>query len=204
MRILLYGSTYITERCARFIRAMTTHEVVGHVPCRRRPTIPGQMRCPVVADEADVDYDIRLSIQFDAKIDYRGTPAYNLHTGLLPEWGGSDILYHTLRLGAGRQGLSFHEITDRLDCGYIISKITYPVWSGDTMVDLYERVARLAPPFLACGLFLVEHLNMPQMGEAPEPPTMFRRGDINLRDRDRYAETPRLICERLGIPYEGK
>jgi len=204
MKILIYGSTYIAARCASFLRAMTTHEIVGYVPCCGRPTIPGQMRCLPVKDEADVEHDFRLSIQFDRKIDHCGTPAYNLHTGLLPDWGGSDILYHTLRLGATQQGLTFHEITDRLDCGYIVSKITYPVWANDTMVDLYERVARLAPPFLASGLFLVEHLNMPRMGEAPERPTMYRRGTVAPWDQEVYAETPRLICERMGIPWEAR
>jgi hypothetical protein len=201
VKILLYGSTYITERCAALLSKH--HEIVGHVPNQYEPTIPGRMSVPIVA-EADVEHDIRLSIQYDASIHLVGQPAYDVHTGLLPRWGGNDILYHTLRQGANEQGLTFCQISDRQGCGYIISKITYPVRASDTMVDLYERVARIAPLFVVTALSLLELLGLDlRSGAMPAPPVMFHRGDIQPGDRGIYAETPRLICERLGIELEG-
>ena len=190
-RIALYGSTYISELCALALLE-AGYNLVGYVPCRRTPTVPGQMPLPAIT--VDTPHDVKLSVQFDDKIKLDERPGYNLHTGLLPEWGGCDILYHTLKAGARVQGLTFHEMTDHFDQGPIISKITYPVFAGDDMVSLYKRMARLAPRFVVAAMELLDMLDPHSVVACEsEQPALHRRGQIAPEDVDLYALTPELL-----------
>lgn len=186
MRILIYGSTYLTEVCCRVLSAK--HQLIGYVPNVKAPTVPGNVPLPVAS--GDEPCEIALSIQYDHKITPR-VPTFNVHTGLLPEWGGCDILYHTLREGAHEQGLTFHQVTDRFDYGPIISKITYPVLPGDTMVDLYRRLVAVGPGFVDAALDLFWLVNVIHCFSAP--PRLFKRGDILPEDRGVYTETPGIL-----------
>ena len=138
MRILLLGSTVLSAAVEAALP-----EVVGHVPSVK-PAFPGRMRSPVVPETTP--HDIKLSVQFDRKVVDIGN-AYNLHTGLLPHYGGVDILHHTLENGDRQQGLTFHAMSDRFDAGPIISTITYPVLRADGVVELYQRMLAIAPTF---------------------------------------------------------
>lgn len=196
MRVLVYGSTYLAEVSCRYLINHTNHIVSGYVPNATEPTVPGDMSFLRRADDR-CDHDIRLSIQYDQMILFQGKPAFNIHTGLLPEWGGTDILYHTLRERVAKQGLTFHEIVDRLDQGYIIATMTYPVFQNDTMVDLYKRLVALTPHFTAASLDLLEVLGLDRVTGRPmqEEVRRFRRGQVDLKDQEEYARTPRTLRE---------
>lgn len=173
MRILIYGSTFITALVEKEL--MKHHDVVGHIPSHN-PVFPGKMKSPWAHEK--FGYDIKLSIQYNKKID-DVTRAYNLHTGLLPMYGGCDIIYHTLENGEKEQGLTFHKMTDKFDEGEIISKITYPVFKDDTALDLYKRICSLAPKFATTAIELMKSTNY--YGIDAQKPILYKRGEGILR-----------------------
>lgn len=194
-RILIYGSTYITEVCVKAL-LQEGFDLVGHIPNTREPTVPGVVPLDVVSE--GVPHDIKLSIQYDTLIPLTSEPGFNLHTGLLPAWGGKDILYHTIRKGARTQGLTFHLMTDRYDQGPIVSKLTYPVLPSDDMISLYQRMVTLAPGFAVSCMEIVDSLGLDNVLGCPtEAPTLYRRGDIALEDLDIYRATPARLRELL-------
>lgn len=175
MRILLFGSTVLSAHVEAALP-----EVVGHVPSVR-PAFPGKMLSPIVDEGAP--HDIKLSVQYDKRLE-NTTNAYNLHTGLLPEYGGTDILHHTLENGASEQGLTFHVMTDQLDSGPIVSKITYPVLPSDGVIDLYRRMMAIAPHFVRSSLAL---LGLVDTGTImSRKARLYKRSDV--KNRERYAK----------------
>jgi hypothetical protein len=173
MRILLLGSTVLSAHVEAALP-----EVIGHVPSAE-PAFPGKMLSPVVAETTP--HDIKLSVQFDRKLrDTRN--AYNLHTGLLPQYGGRDILHHTLMNGDREQGLSFHAMSDQFDAGPLISTITYPVLPSDGIIELYQRMLIVAPLFVRSSLALLPFVDVTQI--SGWVPKLYKHSDI--KDWDRY------------------
>jgi hypothetical protein len=184
MRILLLGSTVLSA-----LVEAALPEVVGHIPSAR-PAFPGRMQSPIVPDTTP--HDIKLSVQFDRKlVDIRN--AYNLHTGLLPHYGGVDILHHTLENGDREQGLTFHAMSDRFDAGPIISTITYPVLPSDGIVELYERMLAVAPHFVRSSLALLGFVDVTQINGTV--PKLYKHSDI--KNLDRYARDGDALSDYL-------
>jgi len=185
MKILIYGSAHLTSEACKLLN--DHYDLVGHIPSID-PVIAGKMDLPIV-DES-VEHDIKLSLQYNRKMKNL-EKAFNVHTGLLPLWGGQDILYHTLKELPKEQGLTFHKMTDQYDYGNIISKITYPVYKTDTMVDLYTRMTSLFPAFVLSSLkLLADPLELLQIDNCPlQKPRLFRRGQILQEDLEDYEKT---------------
>lgn len=179
-RILIYGSSYLTELVIDKVRR--THEIVGYVPCKSKPTVPGSnIRAPLY--DGTTPYDIAISIQYDRKIPVDGK-TFNLHTGLLPEYGGRDILRHTLNENQSEQGLTFHVIDEEYDSGNIISKITYPVLADDTEKDLYQRQCLIAPGFMVSCLQLLRVMDEEQVERCHSYPPRLLDRDGTGKDKD--------------------
>lgn len=167
MRILIYGSTYLTEICVNQL-IKDGYNLVGYIPSEN-PVFKGTINLPIV-DET-IDHDIKLSIQYDKKL-ITTKDAYNLHTGLLPKYGGCSILYHTIKNDEEEQGLTLHKMTEDFDEGGIISKMSYAVLPEDTVADLYTRLCIIAPKFLSNALSLLSY-----EGKAHHP-VLYRRKDV--------------------------
>ena len=181
-KILIYGSSHLSAVTCDLLRHH--YDVVGYIPSSK-PTIAGEMNMPRVYEE--IEHDIKLSLQYDKKlVDIEN--AFNVHTGLLPQWGGTDILYHTLQEEAIEQGLTFHKMTNKFDYGAIISKISYPVFKTDSMVDLYEKMTRCFPNFVLSSLRILESIE-DISGCQIEKPRLFKRGNINSSDTELYKNT---------------
>jgi Formyl transferase len=184
MRILLLGSTVLSA-----VVEAALPEVVGHIPSVK-PSFPGRMRSPVVPETTP--HDIKLSVQFDRKVvDVRN--AYNLHTGLLPHYGGMDILHHTLENGDRQQGLTFHAMSERLDAGPIISTVTYPILPSDGVVQLYERMLAVAPHFVRSSLALLGLVDVAEIDGIV--PKLYRHSDI--KNPDRYTKDGKALSDFL-------
>jgi methionyl-tRNA formyltransferase len=197
MKILLYGSTHLTS--VVYEETKDNFEFVGYVPSKS-PRIPGIINLPRVQNPSRYDHDIKLSIQYDRKIlDYEN--AYNIHTGLLPEWGGSDILYHTLNQGACEQGITFHKMTSRFDYGPIISKITYPVFENDTVLELYERMFDIIPCFVYSSLKLLKRVGYKNVnGCQKQEPIIYKRSkDIKKSDQNHYQRMGEKLVNLYGV-----
>lgn len=184
VRVLIYGSSPLTEAVTRAIVTKSRHEVVGYV-ASKKPWLRGRMDLVAKKAKPIVPHDIGLSVQYDRMLPVDGR-TFNLHSGWLPSWGGCDILYHTLREKATEQGLTFHRITETLDRGPVVLRLEYPVLPQDDMLSLYDRMLSLAPNFALVALWMLEkngiRAEYPDSGE----PMMYRRGQIDEKDREEY------------------
>lgn len=198
MRILILGSTYLTELCVNQL-LKDGFNLVGYIPSEN-PTFRGRINLKEVTE--DTPHDIKLSIQYDLKvIDVRN--AYNLHTGLLPLYGGCSILYHTIKNKDVEQGLTFHKMTQNFDDGEIISKMSYPVLPTDKVEDLYMRMCSIAPKFLSNAL----SLNV--VGKSYIPTLHYKKDvpdDVSKRDREEIAKRIETkSCKIIAISFaEGR
>jgi len=195
MKILIYGSTYLTEVVCNYLKK--EFNLVGYVPSNN-PFIGGNIQLPRVENVEDCPHDIKLSIQYDKKIiDHEN--AYNVHTGLLPLWGGCDIMYHTLKEGAKEQGITFHKMTDQIDYGPIISKITYPIFESDGVLELYKKQSSIAPGFVASSLRLLEQIGENNVSKCIlRKPRIFRkRKNISPEDILEYEETGKKLIKEF-------
>ena len=171
--ILILGSTYLTELAIS--KLQDKYNLVGYVPSVA-PTNKGNIELPVI--DITTKCDITLSIQYD-RIVKDTHNCFNVHTGLLPEYGGTNILDYSIHNKAHEQGLTLHKMTERLDHGPIISKITYPVLPTDTAFDLYKRLLTIGPQFILSSLKLLETLSVGQINNCYERiPTIYRRGEF--------------------------
>lgn len=184
MRILVYGSTYLSAITSEFLIKNSNYELIGYIPNHKRVTIPGKMPIPVTSE--DTPSDMILSLQYD-KIIINTEKSFNVHTGLLPEYGGVDILYHTIKNKSKEQGITFHKITKDLDYGPIISKISYPVLPEDTVEILYKRLAIIFPSFVLSSLKLLETIPWDKINYChSETPIIYKSGQILKKDMDDY------------------
>ena len=182
-RILIYGSSYLTELVID--RLKRTHDVIGYVPCKSKPTIPGG--CINVPEyDGTTPYDISISVQYDRKLPVDGR-TFNLHTGLLPEYGGRDILRHTLNENQTEQGLTFHLVDEGYDSGNIISKITYPIIEGDTEKSLYQKQCLIAPTFVLSCLHLLRTMKKSQLEQCHSYPPRLLERDGTGKDQDFFS-----------------
>ena len=174
-KILILGSTRLTEQVVRVL--YNKYELVGFVPSKN-PTIEGVIDLPEVS--INHECDIKLSIQYDKMVrDTRN--AFNIHTGLLPNYGGTNILDYTLKNKDYEQGMTFHKMTEKLDYGPIISKISYPVLKGDRTIDLYKRLFSIIPSFTLSSLKLLENLEYQDIIQCnQQEPKIYKRGEFEL------------------------
>ena len=196
-KILILGSTYLTEKVIEKLKN-TEFTLVGYRPSQD-PFIKGNIDLPVIPEGEECQHDIKLSIQYDKKVlDYHN--AYNVHTGLLPLWGGRDLMYHTLKEGESEQGLTFHKMTDQFDYGPIISKVTYPVLPNDTEIDLYDRQATIAPDFVYLSLKLLDKIGLKASDNCyMKKPRLFkRRKNILSTDINNYVEMGNKLVKLYG------
>ena len=171
--ILILGSTLLTELCVNRIKER--YNLVGFMPSRR-PTKQGNIDLPEV--DINEPCDIKLSIQYD-KMVKEVDNSFNLHTGLLPQYGGTNLLDYALKNQEVEQGLTLHKMTGELDYGPIVSKITYPIFPEEKAVNLYHRVLTIAPDFLLSSLALLEGLSEAQVSLChKEQPTIYKRGEF--------------------------
>tara|TARA_R110000823_G_scaffold256802_1_gene378644 strand:- start:2128 stop:2688 length:561 start_codon:yes stop_codon:yes gene_type:complete len=176
--ILILGSTLLTEKAIDMMRHR--YNLIGHIPSKK-PTVEGNIRLPIV--DMDVDYDIALSIQYD-RIIKNPVNCFNVHTGLLPKYGGTNILDYSIKNKEKEQGITLHKMTDKLDFGPIISKSTYPVLEGDTAYDLYKRLLCIGPNFVFASLELLQELSEEQIEECyTEKPTIYKRGEFKINKK---------------------
>ncbi len=186
MNILVFGSTFLTEVTCRHLLGAGKHKLVGYVPNSRRITVPGNTPIPEASPMSPCD--IILSIQYDRIID-DVAKSFNVHTGLLPKYGGVDILYHTLKNRETEQGITFHKITERLDFGPIVSRISYPVFEDDTVVDLYKKMALILPSFVESSLDILEAITPEGAAKCHMfEPRIYKSSQIADEDKETYRE----------------
>ena len=203
MRVLLLGSTYLTAKTAEFLLDQPDITVVGYCANTRRNYFPGRMPVAEVVED-EVEYDIKLSIQYD-KIIKNVTKAYNIHTGFLPSYGGVDTIYHAYKNDETYQGITFHRMTNVLDGGQILSRISFPL-KKNTIAENYMRLATVIPSFVYTSLRLLQTIRTDEEVTIPTiTPRIYKSGQIDANDQDFYRESGDKIIDLIkqleGVDY---
>ena len=187
-KILILGSTYLTELGVEKLKDLG-YNLVGCVRNKKSP-VPGNITLP----DADfsVDHDIALSIQYN-KLIQNPKNVFNFHTGILPEYGGADILRHTINNKEREQGITFHKMGAEYDNGPIISKITYPVFDTDTVESLYLRQCSIAADFICSCVKLLSNIPEDNIDKCLiQKPKIYKRSKKSII---RYREHPMNILD---------
>lgn len=94
-----------------------------------------------------------------------------------------------LKNGETGQGITFHKITERLDFGPIVSRISYPVFEDDTVAGLYERMALILPSFVESSLDILETITPEGAMKCPVIElTIYKSGQVADEDKEIYRE----------------
>lgn len=165
MKIQLYGSTILSAIVAKYL-LKAGFDVVGYVPSNA--TFPGDMPVP----EGEFPHDIKLSVQYDKKLP-ADDKTYNIHTGILPEYGGCNILSHTIKNKEKYQGMTFHKVNDTFDGGKVLCSMRYPVLSTDSVKDLYYKMRSTIGPFSVLCMETVE------WDGHEHKPVIYKRSDLD-------------------------
>jgi len=196
MKILIFGSTYLSAITSEFLIKNSDYELIGYVANKKRLTIPGKMPLKEVSENADCD--IILSLQYDQMIK-NTNKSFNVHPGLLPGYGGVDILYHTIKNKSFEQGITFHKITNSLDRGPILSRISYPVFAIDTIEILYERMSLIFPLFVLSSLKLLEIVPWQMIDKCYSvKPNIYNSSQVADDDIESYRETGVMLKNKFG------
>jgi len=193
MRVLIYGSTYLTQKCVEYLlRYPGNYELIGYIPAPY-PTVPGIIPLPLVFTSEP--HDIGINLGYEQRIDPWDN-VYNIHPGLLPEFGGCDLLHHTVVQQKIEQGITFQKMEESFDSGPILAKVTYPVFRDDDVLSLWQRVLRLYGPFVRYCLELLETFPLEKIVERPcIIPRRYKRGKIQEKYRIMYQNDIRRLKE---------
>jgi len=102
-----------------------------------------------------LDPDLFVSVVAGQKLgaDLRSVPdeAVNLHGSLLPKYRGRAVAFWPLYYGDDRTGVTAHRMTTEWDAGPIIERRGFPIGPGDTVHDVYLKLADTGAD-IACDL----------------------------------------------------
>jgi methionyl-tRNA formyltransferase len=73
----------------------------------------------------------------------------NRHTGKLPEYRGSEPVFHALRLREPTITVTYHTMAEEIDGGNILWEHTEPVSDRDTVYTMYDRMYKASE----CGFW---------------------------------------------------
>ncbi|MDD3731061.1 MAG: methionyl-tRNA formyltransferase [candidate division Zixibacteria bacterium] len=80
----------------------------------------------------------------------------NIHASLLPRYRGAAPINWALINGDKETGLTSFFLKKKVDCGEIILQEKVPIYDEDNFDSLYERLSKLAGPFLLKTLEVIE------------------------------------------------
>jgi methionyl-tRNA formyltransferase len=80
----------------------------------------------------------------------------NIHASLLPRYRGAAPINWALINGEKETGLTSFFLKKKVDCGDIILQERVPIYDDDNFDTLYERLSKLAGPFLLRTLDVIE------------------------------------------------
>jgi folate-dependent phosphoribosylglycinamide formyltransferase PurN len=127
----------------------------------------------------------------------------NIHSSLLPRFGGLAPYYWVLADGETRTGTTVHFMTRKLDEGNVLGVAEVPIESRDSAFALFTRLARAGAPLLAQAVTraLAGDAGVPMTGERTvrsHPDfASYRRLRRNGHRLVRVRELWRAACETL-------
>lgn len=72
----------------------------------------------------------------------------NVHGSLLPRWRGAAPIQRAIWAGDAQTGVTIMQMDEGLDTGAMLHKVVCDITPTETSVDLYAKLAEMAPPAL--------------------------------------------------------
>lgn len=94
----------------------------------------------VVKEQIDLILSIRFPYIFNKKIiDAPRFGAFNLHTGLLPQYAGSNVSSWAIYNGERYHGVTLHRIEEAIDTGPVVDQVRFNIEDHDTGLTLTKK-----------------------------------------------------------------
>ena len=126
------------------------HKVKSLFEVVEENNIPSLVIGSTFSDE-DIEWIRNHSAQFNVVISFKKLPqevidsaqySFNVHASLLPYFRGAAPINHAIRLGCKQTGLTAFMLSDKIDCGQIITNCVVDIEDDDNFETLFNKLAR--------------------------------------------------------------
>lgn len=126
-----------------------THNVKSLYEVAEENNIPTLVIGSTFSDE-DIEWIQNHKAQFNVVISFKKLPqevidsaqySFNVHASLLPYFRGAAPINHAIRLGCKQTGLTAFILSDKIDCGQIISNRVVDIEDDDNFETLFNKLA---------------------------------------------------------------
>ena len=166
IKILFFGSGEFSLETFQKLCSSDNIEVVGLVTSKDKPmfknhkvkslyevaeenNIPTLVIGSTFSDE-DVEWIRNHKAQFNVVISFKKLPqevidsaqySFNVHASILPYFRGAAPINHAIRLGCKQTGLTAFILSDKIDCGQIITNRCVDIEDDDNFETLFNKLA---------------------------------------------------------------
>ena len=166
IKILFFGSGEFPLETFQKLCSSDDIEVVGLVTSKDKPmfknhkvkslyevaeenNIPTLVIGSTFSDE-DIEWIGNHRAQFNVVISFKKLPkevidsaqySFNVHASILPYFRGAAPINHAIRLGCKQTGLTAFMLSDKIDCGEIITNYVVDIEGEDNFETLFNKLA---------------------------------------------------------------
>ena len=166
IKILFFGSGEFPLETFQKLCSLDDIEVVGLVTSKDKPmfknhkvkslyevaeenNIPTLVIGSTFSDE-DIEWIRKHKAQFNVVISFKKLPqevidsaqySFNVHASILPYFRGAAPINHAIRLGCKQTGLTAFMLSDKIDCGQIITNRVVDIEDDDNFETLFNKLA---------------------------------------------------------------
>ena len=166
IKILFFGSGEFPLETFQKLCSSGDIEVVGLVTSKDKPmfknhkvkslyevaeenNIPTLVIGSAFSDE-DIEWIRKHKAQFNVVISFKKLPqevidfaqySFNVHASILPYFRGAAPINHAIRLGCKQTGLTAFMLSDKIDCGQIITNCVVDIEDDDNFETLFNKLA---------------------------------------------------------------
>ncbi len=175
-------------------------------PFRKNTAAFEQFAAAVRRTEAELFLVNAYSMLLDAKwLGWPALAALNVHTGLLPEYRGANVLNWALVNGEREAGVTIHHLDEGVDTGDIVLQQRVAIDWTDTAVTLRDKLLAEIPPMLQQVVAMARRGNLPRHPQDSSRARHWprRRPEDGLIDWSWPAERIYNLIRALVAPWPG-
>ena len=125
------------------------HKVKSLYEVAEENNIPTLVIGSTFSDE-DIEWVRKHKAQFNVVISFKKLPqevidsaqySFNVHASILPYFRGAAPINHAIRLGCKQTGLTAFMLSDKIDCGQIITNCVVDIEDDDNFETLFNKLA---------------------------------------------------------------
>ena len=166
IKILFFGSGEFPLETFQKLCSLDDIEVVGLVTSKDKPMfknhkvkslyeVAKENNIPTLVigcafTDKDVEWIRNHKAQFNVVTSFKKLPqevidsaqySFNVHASILPYFRGAAPINHAIRLGCKQTGLSAFILSDKIDCGEIITNCVVGIKDDDNFETLFNKLA---------------------------------------------------------------